>query len=60
VQDAETQRDIEMLLELVHVERVDPPVLDPRSDEPGDRANRASVAPPAPIARRSASPDHRG
>jgi hypothetical protein len=38
VQDAETQHNVEALTELAHVQRVHASVLDPRSDQPGDRA----------------------
>ena len=38
MQDAGTQRNIEALAELVHVEGVHAPVLDAGSDQPGDRA----------------------
>ena len=43
MQDAETQRNIETLLELVHVERVHAPVLDPGSEQPGDRAESGAA-----------------
>jgi hypothetical protein len=43
VQDAETQRNVEALAELAHIQRVHAAVLDPRSDKPGDRAE-ADVA----------------
>ena len=38
MQDAETQRNIETLLELVQIDRVHAPVLDAGSDQSGDRA----------------------
>ena len=43
MQDAETQRNVEALAELVHVERVHASVLDPGSDQPSDRAKAGTA-----------------
>src|SRR5204862_2969766 len=38
VQEPEAQRNVEALAELTHVQRVHAAILDPRAEEPGDRA----------------------
>ena len=43
VQDSEAQRNVEALAELAHVKRVHAAVLDPRSDEPGERAEAGAA-----------------
>ena len=43
MQETETQRNIEALAELLHVERVHASVLDPGSDQPGDRAEAGAA-----------------
>ncbi len=43
MQETETQHNIEPLGELVHIDRVHAPVLDPRSDQPGYRAEAGAA-----------------
>src|SRR5207245_6311042 len=43
VQDPEAQRKVEALAELTHVQRVHAAILDPRADQPGDRAEAGTA-----------------